>query len=126
MRDSVMWFLVSSVVVTALFIVQVRHQHRIAYVEFHSQASHRDDLNDEWGQLLIEENLYGFPHSVEMKAGKLLSMRAPQKEDVEFVGLPVLNSSIKDTTANSNVVLGGASDGVAKVAYRQEVSNGAR
>lgn len=126
MRDSVMWFLVSSVVVTALFIVQVRHQHRIAYVEFQNQESRRDDLNDEWGQLLIEENLYGFPHSVEMKAGKLLSMRAPQKQDVEFVGLPTLDASIKETAKNSDDGLNSVPPAVANVFYRQEVSDDTR
>jgi len=104
-RDSVMWFLVSSVVITALFIVQVRHQHRIAYVEFHAQEVRRDAVNDEWGQLLIEENSYGFPHSVEMKADKLLSMRAPQKDDIEFVGLPELAPSVKNASARSNQLL---------------------
>ena len=53
MRDSVMWFLVSSLVVTAMFIVNVRHQHRIAYLAFQAEESRRDALNDQWGQLLI-------------------------------------------------------------------------
>lgn len=86
MRDSVMWFLVSSVVVTALFVVNARHQHRIAYLSFQAEESRRDALNDEWGQLLIEENLWAFPHRIERDATKLLSMRAPVKGDVEFIG----------------------------------------
>jgi len=87
MRDSVMWFLVSSVVVTALFTVYVRHQHRITYLAFQSEEARRDALVDEWGQLLIEENLWAFPHRIEKDAGALLSMRPPVAEDVEFVGL---------------------------------------
>ena len=89
MRDSVMWFLVSSLVVTAVFIVNVRHQHRIAYLAFQAEESRRDALNDQWGQLLIEENLYAFPHRIEKHATELLSMRAPKKDDVEYVGLPM-------------------------------------
>jgi cell division protein FtsL len=87
MRDSVMWFLVSSVVVTSLFTVYVRHQHRIAYYAFQTEESRRDALVDEWGQLLIEENLWAFPHRIEKDASDLLSMRAPTAKDVEFVGL---------------------------------------
>lgn len=87
MRDSVMWFLVSSVVITALFVVNVRHQHRIAYSSFQAEEARRDALNDEWGQLLIEENLWSFPHRIERDASRLLSMRAPGKEDMRYVGL---------------------------------------
>lgn len=87
MRDSVMWFLVSSVVISALFVVNVRHQHRIAYSSFQAEEARRDALNDEWGQLLIEENLWSFPHRIERDASKLLSMRAPQKSDMRYVGI---------------------------------------
>lgn len=89
MRDSLMWFLVTSLVITAMFIVNVRHQHRIAYLAFQAEESRRDALNDQWGQLLIEENLYAFPHRIEKHATELLSMRAPKQDDVEYVGLPM-------------------------------------
>ena len=87
MRDSVMWFLVSSVVISALLVVNVRHQHRVAYLSFQAEESRRDALNDEWGQLLVESNLWSFPHRIEKDAVRLLSMRAPVKEDIKFVGL---------------------------------------
>lgn len=87
MRDSVMWFMVSSIVISALFTVYVRHQHRIGYSSFQLEESRRDALNDEWGQLLIEENLWAFPHRIEKDATQRLSMRAPQADEVEFVGL---------------------------------------
>lgn len=89
MRDSVMWFLVSSVVISALFVVNVRHQHRIAYSSFQTSEDKRDALNDEWGQLLIEENLWSFQHRIERDAAKLLSMRAPDKTDIRYIGINV-------------------------------------
>ncbi len=95
MRDSVMWFLVSSVVVTALFVVNIRHEHRIAYLAFQTEEARRDALNDEWGQLLVEENLWAFPHRIERDASKLLSMRAPKKGDVEYVGVELAKSQGK-------------------------------
>ena len=88
MRDSVMWFLVTSVVITSLAMVYVRHQHRIAYSSFQLEQARRDALTDEWGQLLIEENLWAFPHRIEKDATQRLAMRAPGNDDVEFVGLP--------------------------------------
>ena len=87
MRDSVMWLLVSCVVVTAMIVVNVRHQHRIAYTVYQAEESRRDALRDEWGQLLIEENLWSFPHRIEKDAIDLLSMRAPVAEDTKFVAL---------------------------------------
>ena len=90
MRDSVMWFLIGSVVITALFVVNVRHQHRIAYLAFQTEEARRDALNDEWGQLLVEENLWAFPHRIERDANKHLAMRAPQKEDVEYIGMEIV------------------------------------
>ncbi len=85
MRDSVMWFLVSSVVVSALFTVYVRHQHRIAYFVFQSAETQRDELNDEWGRLLLEESTWAFPHRIEKDAVSLLSMRAPKPDEVHYI-----------------------------------------
>lgn len=86
MRDSVMWFLMSSVVISALFIVNVRHQHRLAYLSFQTEEAKRDDLNDEWGQLLVESNVWASAQRVEKDASKHLSMRAPSKGEVKYIG----------------------------------------
>ena len=85
MRDSVMWLLVIAVVLSALSVVYVRHQHRISYAALHAEESRRDALNDEWGQLLIEENLWAFPHRIEKDATQQLRMRAPAAEEVVFI-----------------------------------------
>ena len=85
MRDSVMWFLVTALVLTSLSVVFVRHQHRIAFTALHAEESRRDALNDEWGQLLIEENLWAFPHRIEKDATQQLSMRPPIADEVVFV-----------------------------------------
>ena len=86
MRDSVMWFLVGSVVVSALFVVNARHQHRLAYLAFQSAETRRDTLNDEWGQLLVESNVWASAQRVEKDATHRLSMRAPIKGEVRYVG----------------------------------------
>jgi len=91
-----MWFLVTSVVISALSVVYVRHQHRIAYTVFQAEEQRRDTLTDEWGQLLIEENLWSFPHRIEKDATQLLSMRAPEAGETQFVGLPAVLTGGKD------------------------------
>lgn len=85
MRDSVMWFLVTALLVTALITVYIRHQHRIAYTAYQAEESRRDALNDEWGQLLIEENLWAFPHRIEKDASRQLDMRLPMTGEIVFV-----------------------------------------
>ena len=89
MRDSVMWFLIGSVVITALFVVNVRHQHRIAYLAFQTEETRRDALNDEWGQLLVEENLWAFPHRIERDANNIWPCVPPRRKDVEYIGMEV-------------------------------------
>ena len=86
MRDSVMWFLIGSVVISALFVVNARHQHRLAYLAFQVEETRRDKLNDEWGQLLIESNVWASAQRVEKDATKRLSMRAPAQGEIKFVG----------------------------------------
>ncbi|GHA05819.1 hypothetical protein GCM10008090_14320 [Arenicella chitinivorans] len=98
MRDSVMWFLITSVVVSALFVVNVRHEHRIAYVAFQTEQARRDALDDEWGQLLVEESLWAFPHRIERDASRSLSMRAPNKDEIKFVGINARASEVQDGT----------------------------
>ncbi len=87
-----MWFLVCAVVISALFVVNARHQHRIAYLSFQAEESRRDALNDEWGQLLVEANLWSFPHRIEKDAVRFLSMRAPFKDEIKFIGLLEANN----------------------------------
>lgn len=99
MRDSVVWCLLFSVLASALLVVNVRHQHRIAYSSFQAEQAQRDALSEEWGQLLIEGNLWSFPHRIEKDAVKLLSMRAPEQKDIEFVGL---ETALDKQLANSH------------------------
>ena len=86
MPKFVMVFLLCAVMLSSLVIINVRHQHRLAYLAYQTQESDRDALNDEWGQLLVEENLWASAHRVEKHAGERLSMRAPKKEEVKIVG----------------------------------------
>jgi cell division protein FtsL len=87
MRDSVIWFLATVLLASALFMVKVRHEHRVAYLTYRAEQDRRDTLNDEWGQLLIEENLWSFPHRIEKDARERLSMRAPSFEETQFISL---------------------------------------
>ena len=96
------------VIVTALNVVYVRHQHREGYLALYSEELRRDELDDELSQLLVEENFYGFPHSVEKRSRELLGMRSSLRQDIEFVGLDD-DSQSKEIAQSSNHV--GGDDG---------------
>lgn len=85
MRDSVFWLLVLSVVISAMITIYARHQHRINYVALQLEMKNRDAFNVEWGQLLIEESLWSFPHRVEKDATETLSMKMPSEKDIVLV-----------------------------------------
>ncbi len=73
------------VLVSSIAVVYVRHQNRVTFVALHQAGQERDRLNVEWGQLLIEESLWSFPHRVEKDAVSLLGMKMPQPEDIRLV-----------------------------------------
>lgn len=85
MRDGLVWFLLFAVVVTALFVVNARHQHRVAYLVYQDEESRRDDLSDEWGQLLIAEQLWSSPNVIEADSREKLAMRSPKKGEMQVV-----------------------------------------
>lgn len=92
MRDSLIWLLLIAVVLSALFVVNARHQHRVAYLAFQEQETRRDELSDEWGRLLIAQQLWSSPNVIEADAREKLSMRAPKKGEMEIVDFSLLQT----------------------------------
>ncbi len=74
-----------AVVLSALGVVYVRHQHRVEFVALQATYQERDRLNTEWRQLLAEESTWSFHHLVEKNARARLAMHAPEISDVVIV-----------------------------------------
>ena len=72
---------------TSFYIVNVRHEHRLAYSRLHQSEIVHDELIDEWGQLLTEINLWAFPHRIEKDATDLLEMQKPAGDEVIYIDL---------------------------------------
>ncbi len=85
MRDSLVWLLLIAVVISALLVVNARHQHRVAFLGYQGEEARRDDLNDEWGRLLIAQQLWSSPNVIEADAREKLAMRSPRKGELEVV-----------------------------------------
>lgn len=94
MRDSLFWFLLIGVVVSALLVVNARHQHRVAYLAYQAEDSRSDELNDEWGRLLIAKQLWASPNVIEADAREKLAMRAPKKGELEVVWVERSNAEV--------------------------------
>ena len=98
MKVSAIWALMILLFITSLGLVYTRHLHRVAYLEMRAIELKRDQISNEWQQLLAEENTRSFHHIVEKRASKQLKMRAPTIDEVTFVQLDVINRTNKVTT----------------------------
>ena len=74
------------VTVSAILVVYVRHQHRLSYVALQQAQKSRDDLNIEWGQLLLEQSTWAIHNRVETEANRKLEMVAPEPDRIVVIG----------------------------------------
>ena len=81
MRSLVLVFVIL-VTGSAAAVVFMRHQHRLAYVALQEAQEQRDELNIEWGQLLLEQSTWSMHHRVEIEANKRLGMRVPAPDQI--------------------------------------------
>lgn len=87
MRINSVYVLAGMLFFTAMMVVKVRHQHRLAYVDMQAQKYEHDFLVDEWGQLLTEVNTYSFPHRIEKDARAQLAMKKPSSDEIVYLDL---------------------------------------
>ncbi len=73
------------VLATALGVVYTTHHSRKLFVELQSLQAVRDELNIQWGRLLLEQSTLATPSRVESIARRKLGMRAPQPEQIVIV-----------------------------------------
>lgn len=71
--------------VTGLAIVTVTHQTRMQFAEWQRLNQEKNQLNTEWGQLLLEESAWSSPVRIERLAIDRLDMRIPDVHDVEVI-----------------------------------------
>lgn len=84
MRSLVLLFLVLTTG-SATAVVLLRHEHRLAYVALQQAQERRDELNIEWGQLLLEQSTWSIHHRVEIEATKRLGMVVPEPDQISVL-----------------------------------------
>lgn len=92
-RLSITLFLL--VVISALSVVGLRHQSRVSFAELQALRSERDQLNIEWGRLLLEQGAWSQHQRIENLARTKLGMKTPEAKEVVVLNLQgqlVMNS----------------------------------
>ncbi len=74
-----------AVAITALMVVDLRHRNRLLFAELQTVTRERDQLNTEWGQLLLEQGAWSEHRRIEDTARVRLGMAMPSGEQVVVV-----------------------------------------
>ena len=77
--------LVLACLITAMAVVNTSHQTRAQYARLQQLERERDQLQTEWGQLLLEESAWSSPARIERLAVARLEMRLPHVNEVEVI-----------------------------------------
>jgi cell division protein FtsL len=75
------------VVISAFSVVYYSHVNRQTTSDLEVLLAHKDELNIEWRNLLLEQNSLAEHSAIESKAKKLLNMRRPNSESEIIVNL---------------------------------------
>ncbi|ALM52138.1 cell division protein FtsL [Halomonas huangheensis] len=77
--------LLSACLVTALAVISVSHQTRVQYAQLQQLEREQQQLQTEWGQLLLEESAWSAPSRIERLAIERLEMHLPDIHDIEVI-----------------------------------------
>lgn len=77
--------LVLACLASAMAAITVSHFTREQYAQLQQLERERDQLQTEWGQLLLEESAWSSPARIERLAVERLEMRLPDVDEVEVI-----------------------------------------
>lgn len=77
--------LVLACLASALAVIAASHLTREQYASLQRLEHERQQLQTEWGQLLLEEGAWSSPARIERLAVERLEMRLPDVEEVEVI-----------------------------------------
>ncbi|KGT46356.1 cell division protein FtsL [Acinetobacter sp. HR7] len=87
--------LLMMVFVSAVFVVFQVFEYRQDYRKLSSYLRERDDLNAEWGRLLIEQQTFGATAQIGTRAVTQLRMYSPPISQTVVISLPQQTSDVK-------------------------------
>jgi cell division protein FtsL len=77
--------MVALVVLSSLAVIVSAHEYRKLFHLYQTAVNERDELQVEWGQLLLEQGAWAANNRVEALAKKKLAMSVPGESSIEFV-----------------------------------------
>ncbi|ENU45115.1 cell division protein FtsL [Acinetobacter seifertii] len=81
--------MVAVVFISAMMVVLQVFEYRHDYRELSSYMRERDDLNAEWGRLLIEQQTFGATAQIGTRAVTQLRMFSPPAAETVVISLPM-------------------------------------
>jgi len=77
MKRTLLVILSIAVLVSAIEVVVSQHEARRLFVQIQELEAERDDLNEEWGRLQLEQSTWATDDRIESLARSELRMREP-------------------------------------------------
>ncbi|EPK7421813.1 cell division protein FtsL [Acinetobacter baumannii] len=87
--------MVALVFISAMMVVFQVFEYRHDYRELSSYMRERDDLNAEWGRLLIEQQTFGATAQIGTRAVTQLRMFSPPVAETVVISLPMTSEQNK-------------------------------
>ena len=82
MKIFVFFILVATVFISAVEVVVARHQARKLFVEIQILGKVRDELNEEWGRLQLEQSTWATDIRIESIAHGAMGMKTPDMNSI--------------------------------------------
>lgn len=83
--SALLYALLVSLLVSGLMVVKTTHENRFTFNELQVLREEANQLDVEWGQLLLEQSTFGLDGRIEQKATRELQMRVPRISDIVMV-----------------------------------------
>ncbi|MDF1587735.1 MAG: cell division protein FtsL [Gammaproteobacteria bacterium] len=77
--------MIALLLVSAISVIYTKHKTRIEFVILQKLEQHRDNLNEEWGRLLLEQSTWATPGRIQQQAQQRLNMIVPSADMIVVV-----------------------------------------
>lgn len=84
-RSLLLMSLMLAVLGSALAVVNTSYKHRMVFHELQQSRVQTNDLDVQWGQLLIEQSTFGLEGRIERRAIDELGMKLPDWSTIKMV-----------------------------------------
>ena len=85
--SALLYALLVLVLFSGLMVVKTTHENRFAFNKLQVLREEANQLDVEWGQLLLEQSTFGLGGRIEQKATQELQMQVPRISDIVMVNL---------------------------------------